>query len=77
VWATAQKVAKAIESAYETTILTIGINHGEPAGVPHLHVHLMPRFEGDGGGIIQSLPGVRQTTKEFGVVAEKIKKHIA
>ena len=30
--------------------MTIGVNQGIIAGqgVPHLHVHLMPRFEGDG-----------------------------
>lgn len=36
---------------------TIGINHGESAGqaIPHLHIHLIPRFKNDGGGSIHSV----------------------
>ncbi len=37
--------------------LTIGWNHGWAAGqqVHHLHVHIIPRYTGDGGRGIQSL----------------------
>ena len=66
------RVSAAVEKAFETTILSIGINHGEPEGVPHLHVHVMPRFQGDGGGIIQTLPGKKLENKDFGEVAKKI-----
>lgn len=72
-WSSVQKVAAAVEKAYDTKILSIGINHGEPKGVHHLHVHVMPRYEADGGGIMQSLPARKQTTKDFAKVAEKIK----
>lgn len=43
---------------------TIGINQSAAAGqvVGHLHVHVLPRFYGDGGGAIQSV--VRNKTKE-------------
>lgn len=75
-WGCVQKVAAAIEKAYDTQILSIGINHGEPAGVKHLHVHIMPRFDGDGGGIMQSLPGKKLSNKDFTMVAGKIKSHI-
>jgi len=75
-WITAQRVTKAIEKAYNTKILSIGINHGEPQGVKHLHVHILPRYEGDGGGIMQSLSGKPLKDKDFAGVAEKIKKHI-
>ncbi len=36
--------------------ITIGINQGRAGGqeVDHLHVHLMPRWHGDGGGSVQS-----------------------
>lgn len=55
--------------------LTIGINEGRAGGqeVDHVHVHLMPRFSGDGGGSIQSvvdnppkeaLDAIRDTIKE-------------
>ena len=76
VMATVKKVAAAIEEAYGTKILSIGINHGEPQGVKHLHVHIMPRFEGDQGGIMQSLPGKPLTNKDFTSVAGTIKSHI-
>lgn len=54
-WATVQKVTKALQDAFKTKIFTIGINHGEAAGVHHLHVHVIPRFSDDGGGVIQSI----------------------
>ncbi|HLD24712.1 MAG TPA: HIT domain-containing protein [Patescibacteria group bacterium] len=73
VFVAVKKVAAAIEKAYKTKILSIGINHGEPAGVKHLHVHIMPRYEGDGGGIIQSLPGSKLTDKNFAAVAQKLR----
>jgi len=76
VWGTVQKVAAATEKAFSTKILSIGINHGEPKGVKHLHVHVLPRFEGDGGGIMQSLPGKKRTNEDFVGVAEKIKKYV-
>ncbi len=75
-WATVQKVAAALQTTFATTVLSIGINHGEPKGVHHLHVHVMPRYEGDGGGIMQSLPGRKLRNKDFRQVAESIKKHI-
>lgn len=36
---------------------TIGINHGTVSGqaVEHLHIHIIPRFEGDGGGSIHGV----------------------
>ncbi|KKW09655.1 MAG: Histidine triad protein [Microgenomates group bacterium GW2011_GWC1_49_7] len=71
-FATVQKVAAGVEKAFATAILTIGINHGEPAGVHHLHVHVIPRFVGDGGGIIQSLPN-RKPKETLETVKEKIK----
>lgn len=71
-WTSVQKVAAAVEKAFGTKILSIGINHGEPRGVKHLHVHIMPRFEGDGGGIMQTLPNRKLSNKDFGMVARMI-----
>jgi len=75
-WISVQKVASAIEKAFDTKILSIGINHGEPQGVKHLHVHILPRFEGDGGGIMQSLSGKKLENKNFQEVVEKIRKYV-
>lgn len=53
---------------------TIGINQGRVAGqeVDHLHVHVMPRWAGDGGGSIQSI--VNSGTK--GESVEDLKKKV-
>lgn len=76
VFVTVKKVSRALEKAFDTKILSIGINHGEPKGVSHMHVHIMPRFDGDGGGIIQSLPNKKLIEKDFGKIVEKIKKNL-
>lgn len=41
-----------IEAAVGADSISVGINDGEAAGqeVPHTHIHIVPRFEGDGGG---------------------------
>jgi len=68
-----QKVTAKIEEALNPNSITIGINHKERRGVPHLHVHLIPRWENDKGGIIQSV--VKNPPKESReVIAEKIRK---
>jgi histidine triad (HIT) family protein len=50
-----KKVAQKVQKAMSADSLTIGINHMEKRGVPHLHVHIIPRFDGDKGGIIQTI----------------------
>ncbi len=50
-----QEVAKKIEKALSPDSITIGINHKEPKGVPHLHIHLIPRWINDGGHAIQGV----------------------
>ncbi|MFH1246254.1 MAG: HIT family protein [Candidatus Liptonbacteria bacterium] len=52
-----QKVATRLSDVLAADGLTIGINQGPVSGqtVPHLHIHLMPRFTGDHGGSIHSV----------------------
>ena len=50
-----QDVAKKLKKSLKTDSITIGINHEEEKGVPHLHIHLIPRFNSDGGKVLQSL----------------------
>ena len=50
-----KEVMKMIKRAINCDGFTIGINQGECAGarVPHLHIHIIPRFVNDGGGMVQ------------------------
>lgn len=43
------KAKVVIEEKYQPDAFNIGINDGPAAGqtVPHLHLHLIPRYEGD------------------------------
>ena len=52
-------LSPAIEDAVDADATTVGINDGTAAGqeVPHLHVHVVPRFEGDDGGPIHAAVG--------------------
>ena len=64
---------KRIEEVLKPDGLNIGINDRLLAGqvVPHMHWHIMPRFEGDGGGSVHSIiknPGdktVEEIAKKF------------
>lgn len=53
--ATVQRVTAALTKTFKTEVFTIGINHKEAQGVHHLHVHVLPRFPDDEGGVIQSI----------------------
>jgi len=68
-----KKTAGLLVAALHPDGITIGINQGRASGqeVDHLHVHLMPRFHGDGGGAVQSI--VHNTPKEsLDEIAKKI-----
>jgi histidine triad (HIT) family protein len=56
-WEGVQKALSMLNSSLKPQGFTIGINHGKVSGqaIEHLHVHLIPRFEGDGGGSIHSI----------------------
>jgi histidine triad (HIT) family protein len=61
VWAAVQELVPRIEDAVDADATTVGVNDGSAAGqeVPHAHVHIVPRFEGDGGGPIHAVAGSR------------------
>ena len=52
-----KEVTARLEAALKPDGFTIGVNHGKASGqvVEHLHVHIIPRFTGDGGGSIHSV----------------------
>ena len=69
-----KEVVGLLAKVFASDGVTIGINQGEASGqvVGHLHVHILPRFEGDGGGSVQSV--VNNPPKEpLEAIAEKIK----
>lgn len=65
-----------IQTAMDAPASTIGINNGSESGqeVPHVHIHIIPRFRGDRGGIIQGITrGFRHLgEEEMRSVAERI-----
>lgn len=74
---TVKKLAGIIQNTLKSDGFTIGINHGVVAGqsVPHLHVHIIPRYTGDGGGNMHSI--VHNPPKEpLKEIGEKIRKNI-
>ncbi|RKS81219.1 histidine triad (HIT) family protein [Haloarcula quadrata] len=51
------ELVPAVESAVDAPASTVAFNNGEVAGqeVPHVHGHIIPRFEDDGGRPIHVL----------------------
>lgn len=54
---TVRELTPTIEAAVDADATTIGVNNGEASGqeVPHVHVHIIPRFEGDDSGPIHAI----------------------
>jgi len=73
-------LAPAVEAAVDAPATTVAFNNGEAAGqeVPHVHGHVVPRFEGDGGGPIHALFDERPdlSDDEMGDVATAIAEHV-
>ena len=57
VFARMSELAPAVERAMGADGMTVAVNDGPAAGqeVPHVHGHLVPRFEDDGAGPIHAL----------------------
>ena len=72
---TVQALADLLISALKSDGLTIGINQGLVSGqtVPHLHIHLFPRFLGDGGKSVHSVVN-NPPQEDLKSIAEKIRK---
>ncbi len=56
-WQGVQAAAKKIQTTLMCDGFTFGVNHGEVAGqsVPYVHVHIIPRWTGDGGGSMHAI----------------------
>lgn len=66
-------VTEKLQRALSPKGFTIGINHGRLAGqaIDHLHVHVIPRYEGDRGGSIHSVVNF-EGSESFDIIAKKI-----
>jgi len=66
----------AVEHAVDADGTNVAFNNGEAAGqeVPHVHGHIIPRFEHDGGNPIHAVAGQRPdlSDEELDRIAEDI-----
>ncbi len=58
-FAVLHELTPAVESAVNADASNVAFNNGEAAGqeVPHVHGHVIPRFDGDGGNPIHAIAG--------------------
>jgi histidine triad (HIT) family protein len=74
------EIVPAVEAAVDAPASTIAANNGEEAGqeVPHVHWHIVPRFEDDGAGPIHALfDGADLSDEEMASVAASIREEQA
>jgi histidine triad (HIT) family protein len=68
----------AIEAAVDADASNVAFNNGEVAGqeVPHVHGHIIPRFDGDGGNPIHAIAGDRPdlSDDELDAIADDIRE---
>ena len=73
-FAAVKNVLGAVQRALDPDGFTLGINHGSVSGqtVDHLHFHIIPRYDGDGGGSVHDV--VNNPPKDsLENIAEKIR----
>ena len=70
--ALAAKTGNALMKAYNCQGINILQNNGEAAGqtVFHLHIHVIPRYEGD--GLVIGAPGKSETDENLAIIAKEI-----
>ncbi|ELY65471.1 HIT family protein [Natrinema versiforme] len=79
-YATVHRMVPVVEDAVDADATTVAFNNGEEAGqeVPHVHCHIVPRFEGDGGGPIHAVAGDRPSLAddELDDIADDIESRV-
>jgi len=76
VFAVVGELTPAVEAAVDAPASTVAINNGEVAGqeVPHVHWHIIPRFEDDDAGPVHALfTGEELSEDEMQAVATDIR----
>ena len=70
IWALVDEMKIIIDREYSPDGYNIGVNIGETAGqsVPHIHIHMIPRYRGDvenpRGGVRGVIPGKQKYKKK-------------
>ena len=74
VFSTVKNVTRKIKSVLVPDGFTIGINQGRAGGqvIDHLHIHIIPRFNNDGGAAIHSVVQ-NSPESDLETIAEKIR----
>lgn len=71
-----RRLAGPVRTAVGAPGSTIGINNGEATGqtIPHVHVHIVPRWPNDGGGSVHTIfrPGDRRPIADVGAAIRKV-----
>ncbi|MDZ4787548.1 MAG: HIT domain-containing protein [Blastochloris sp.] len=78
-WATVQRVMDAVRKLYHPHGFNIGLNIGAAAGagIPeHLHVHLVPRWNGD-ANFLTTIAGTRVHPSDLTTVYQTMKKELS
>ncbi len=75
VFKTVKKVMKMLKKSLKPDAFTVGVNDGRASGqeIPHVHVNIFPRFEGDGGGPVHMVVS-NPLREDISKTAEKIRK---
>ena len=69
-----RKIAKALQKATEREWIVMGVAGNE---IPHAHIHLVPRFEGDGhGGFIRADIRKDISKEEMSRISKKIRSFL-
>jgi len=73
-FASVNRIAKQVIKTTEAPATNIGINNGLVAGqtVPHVHVHIIPRYKNDGGGSMHTIVDSNPDTGELEQLAASI-----
>jgi histidine triad (HIT) family protein len=73
------ELSSSVMKAVGTENCNIGLNNGKVAGqeIPHVHVHIIPRFPGDGGVSIQQIVKMPFNKEDLPKVAGAIKGAIS
>ena len=70
------ELTPAVETAVDADGSNVAFNNGEASGqeVPHIHGHIIPRFDGDGGKPIHAIAGKRPdlSDEELDTIADDI-----